>query len=248
VKGFVLGVVVTLALLAATVTFAKVDERSFLQALLPQVVVQIEQDVPVTAYLQLPTSTGAAMTVTLPLTLAVDLRIGLSSPLSVTLDVGEGSDISLAVEKSATPTLSPLVGLDRTDAAQVAAAVLHLYRQMDLAGLAELSVEVNQDIIASIAKLGPSSSRYESVFSGWRWEAVQLWDGDIRAVRYRHFVDSSADTYEAHVWFADVDSSEIVTVVLQWENDQWAFEDINSPNLSSFEKGRAEFSLDDQAY
>lgn len=252
-KGFVLGVVVTLALLAATVSFAKVNERSLLQspllqALLPQMVLQIEQNVPVMAYLQMPTNAGEAMTVTLPLTLAVDLRIGLSSPLSVALDMGEGSVISVTAEINEPPAPSPLIGLDRTDAAQVASAVLQLYLQKDLAGLAEVSVDANQDIIASVARQGPDNPRYQSVFDGWRWDVTQDWDGDIRAVRYRHFVGSSEDTYEAHAWFADMRGSEIATVVLQWENDQWAFEDINSPSFSNFEEGRTEFSLDAAPY
>ncbi|MBX3054793.1 MAG: hypothetical protein KF753_25200 [Caldilineaceae bacterium] len=247
-KGFVLGVAVTLALLVATISFAKIDQRGLLQALLPQMVVQIEQDVPVTAYLQMPTQSGETLTVTLPLTLAVDLRIGIASPLSVTLDVGEGSDIAVVAELPAQPTPSPLEGVDRTDAAQMADLVLLFYRQMDLKGLAQISTFANQGIIASVAELGPSSSRYQSVFSGWRWEAVQFWDGKLREVRYRHFVGSGQDSYEAHVHFAEMTGSEIAVVVLKWENEQWAFEDINSPTQRAFEEGRTEFSLDKAPY
>ncbi len=247
-KGFVLGVVVTLALLAATVSFAKVNERSLLQALLPQMVVQIEQDVPVTAYLQLPNTAGDAMIVTLPLTLAVDLRIGLSSPLSVTLDVGEGSDIVVVANLPTEPTQSPADGLDRTNAAQVAAASLTLFRERDLAGLSEISTAANRRILAELAEQGPSNSRYQSVFQGWRWDAVQAWDGTIEEVRYRHFVGSADEGYEAQAKFGELDYPEIATLVLKWEDGQWAFEDISSPNLSTFEKGREEFSLDSAPY
>ena len=201
-----------------------------------------------TAYLQIPAQSGLPLTVTLPLTLSVDLRIGIASPLSVTLDVGQGSDISVVANLPVQPIPSPLAGLDRTDATQVATVVLQVYGEKNLAALAELSTEANQGVIANIAELGPDSPRYQSVFGGWRWEAVQGWNGTIAEVRYRHFTDSSLNSYEAHARFADMSPPEIATVVLKWENGQWAFEDINSPDLSTFEKGRQKFSLDSAAY
>ena len=77
---------------------------------------------------------------------------------------------------------------------------------------------------------------------------MQGWDGTIEEVRYRHYVGSSVNSYEAHAKFAEMDFPEIVTIVLKWEDEQWAFEDINSPNISTFEQGREEFSLDSAAY
>lgn len=247
-KGFVLGIATTLALLLATVSFARINEASLLQAMLPQMVVHIEQDVPVNAYLALPNPGGDAVTVTLPLTLAVDLRIGLSTPLSVTLDIPEGSAVSVYAEVEPTPTPSPLADLDRTDAAQVATAILNAYRNKDLESLAALSNQGNQRLIRDLLAEGEGSDRYQSIFSGWRWEAVAAWDGIIREVRYRHFVGSNRDTYEAHAHFADFDDPEIATVVLQWENEQWTFEDINSPTLGRFQQGRTEFTLDPAPY
>ena len=138
--------------------------------------------------------------------------------------------------------------LDRTDATQVAVAILTAYQNKDLRALASLSTSRNAVAIAEMAASGPSDSRYQSVFAGWRWQAVTEWDGMIGEVRYRHYVGTARDEYQAHVRFADFDLPEIAVVTLTWENEEWAFEDVHSPNLETFLKGRAVFSLDADAY
>jgi hypothetical protein len=122
----------------------------------------------------------------------------------------------------------PASAVDRTDARSTAQAVLQAYKARDLAALAGLSNAGNQQFFSEIAAQGEAHPRYASIFSGWRWDAVQAWDGALRDLRYR-----GAD--EARVHFGDMQGDEIAVVVLEWEDGQWAFEDVNSPSRADYQ-------------
>ncbi|MCG6157304.1 hypothetical protein [Rubinisphaera margarita] len=117
--------------------------------------------------------------------------------------------------------------LDRTDAKLVAEACLVAYQKPDFDALSRLSTGGNQDLFDELAKAGEDHPRYESITSGFRWESVSKWKRtDPLTVRYR-----GANT--AVVEFG-ASRDESFVVMLEWENDQWCFEDINSPSRDAF--------------
>ncbi|MCG8587567.1 MAG: hypothetical protein MI757_22905 [Pirellulales bacterium] len=131
-------------------------------------------------------------------------------------------------KKSDQESKSPAAPVDRTDPASTAKAVLAAYQNKDLGELATLANSGNKGIISELTEQGEQHPRYGSIFGGDRWAAVQKWKGDVKDVRYRgkntaavHFVDGSGE-------------SEIFVVMLDWEGDQWCFEDINSPSKADF--------------
>ena len=130
-----------------------------------------------------------------------------------------------ADEPSPEPKDTPV---DRTDAAATAVAVLTAYQQKHLAELATLCTTGNRDIFVELADQGEKHPRYRSIFSGWRWESLANWDGQIGEVKYRN--DKTAV-----VKFGEIGAKEVAVVVLEWADNIWCFEDINSPNKSNFE-------------
>jgi len=117
--------------------------------------------------------------------------------------------------------------LDRTDAKAVAEACLVAYQDLNLDVLAELSTDGNRDFFSELAKAGKDHPRYDSITSGFRWESVSKWKAtDPLTVRYR-----GANT--AVVEFG-ASRDESFVVMLNWENDRWCFEDINSPSRDAF--------------
>ncbi len=117
--------------------------------------------------------------------------------------------------------------LDRTDAKAVAEACLVAYQDLNLDVLAELSTDGNRDFFSELAKAGKDHPRYDSITSGFRWESVSKWKAtDPLTVRYR-----GANT--AVVEFG-ASKDESFVVMLNWEDDRWCFEDINSPSRDAF--------------
>jgi len=124
----------------------------------------------------------------------------------------------------------PLPGqtLDRADAIATAQAILVSYQTRDLARLATLANANNRPLLQELAAQGERHPRYAELFRGWRWEAVERWDGAVGDVRYQ-------DRDEALALFGQIAPDEVAVVVLTWEAGGWAFEDINSPGRASFE-------------
>jgi hypothetical protein len=118
--------------------------------------------------------------------------------------------------------------VDRTDPAATAKAILGAYKEKDLALLSKLSSETNAGIMAAMAEQGEGHGRYKSFFSGWRWDAVSGWDGQVGEVRYR-----GADA--AAVRFGKFSDAEIAIVSLVWGGGKWCFDDVNRSELSRFE-------------
>jgi len=119
---------------------------------------------------------------------------------------------------------------NRFDAISTAEAVLNAYKLRDLARLASLSNATNQELFLQMFKQGKKHERYESVFSGWRNEKVQKWNprNYVPQTRYR-------DRNTVLVSFdGDFGEGEYYVVVLEWENNQLCFEDINSIDMIEF--------------
>ena len=119
--------------------------------------------------------------------------------------------------------------IDRTKAIPVARAALSAYRSRDVIALAGLVCAVNKRIFTELAAQGEAHPRYASIFSGWRWQGVQAWrDTAPMEARYRHYVSTARDEYQAHVRFGEIGPDELLTVVLSWQNAAWCFDDVNT--------------------
>jgi hypothetical protein len=151
-------------------------------------------------------------------------RSGMGEFIFLTLGkpLGSGPD-HLAMRKLPTE-------VDRADPLDMAGAILAAYRARDFITLAELSLEHNKEIFVELAREGSAHGRYKSIFTGWRWKAVSAWDGRLREVRYRGST--------AEVAFHDMVPDEVAVVVLEWNRARriWEWEDVNSPERSSFEQ------------
>ena len=111
----------------------------------------------------------------------------------------------------------------------IAKVVLRAYGRRDLESLSDFSLAMNREFFAEIAQQGEDHPRYDSIFKGWRFEAVEAWDGEMGETRYR-------DESTAVVKFHEMNESEVAVVVLEKnENGYWRFEDINSPARSEFD-------------
>ena len=119
--------------------------------------------------------------------------------------------------------------LDMKNPAEVARAILQSYRQRDLNTLSELSLAMNRDFFKEIAEQGEQHPRYNSIFAGWRWDAVEAWDGRTADARQRGDVVA--------VKFHQMSDSEVAVVMLEKdEQGNWRFEDINSPAAEDFDR------------
>ena len=163
---------------------------------------------------------------------------GLANEQTEVATASQGDDASRHAEATPRNTETPRADdpsselkeapVDRTAAAATAVAVLKAYQQKHLAELSTLCTVDNQDLFKELAEQGEQHPRYRSIFSGWRWESVANWDGRIGEVRYRN--DKTA-----LVKFGEIGAREVAVVVLEWVDGAWCFEDVNSPNKSSFE-------------
>lgn len=115
---------------------------------------------------------------------------------------------------------------DRGDPRAVSEAFLTAFQARDPATLATLVNQKNRPLFEAIAAEGESHPDYGEVFSGWRAEAADGWDGTTLEIRYAG--------EDAIVRFADLSADEIAVLVLE-NQDGWAIEDINSPDRASFE-------------
>ena len=130
--------------------------------------------------------------------------------------------------------------VDRSDPESTAQAILTAYKAKDLSALADFSTTSNKEILSEIAAQGEKHPRYQSIFSGWRWEAVQGWQGKLGEVRYKRIAGEPV----AQVYLGGLDGDKIAVVTLTWEKGQWCFDDINRSDRQRFEKGNPEAPTD----
>jgi len=138
--------------------------------------------------------------------------------------------------------------VDRTNAKETAHAILSAYRTRDVIALASLINTTNRRIFIELAEQGEKHPRYNSVFLGWRWQAVQAWDGNLGETRYRHYVGTARNEYQAKVKFGELGPDEFLVVTLTWEDGKWSFKDIHSPTPKSFYSGAMTFRLSSEPY
>ncbi len=118
--------------------------------------------------------------------------------------------------------------LDRTDPAATAKAFLMAFKAKDVAAMAPLTNTKNRDMFSALAKDGDKHPAYDEIFGGWRFEAVEKWDGTVEPTRYD-------DRGRAIVGFATI-GDEVAVVVLTKDGDDWGLEDINSPSKQRFDE------------
>ncbi|MBL7223895.1 MAG: hypothetical protein ISS72_08580 [Candidatus Brocadiae bacterium] len=110
----------------------------------------------------------------------------------------------------------------------VAKAILTAYKAKDFRELMKFCAEANLPMIEAIAQQGVKHPRYGSLFKGWRWTAVEAWDGKLGEVRYPSATKAWALFYETPRRGA------LFVVVLVREQGNWRFEDIHSPGKTQF--------------
>ena len=116
--------------------------------------------------------------------------------------------------------LPALADTDRSDPVAVSDAFLTAFKARDLDTLATLVNRYNRTLFDAIAAEGENHPDYAEVFSGWRGEAADAWDGETLELRY--------DDDQAWVRFGDISADETAILVLD-DEDGWAITDINSP-------------------
>ena len=116
----------------------------------------------------------------------------------------------------------------------VAKAVLKVYQAKDAAAVMRLGTsrmrEKADALAEEIARQGENHPIFRrSVFSGWRWRAVQAWDGEVGPVRF-------PDPNAAWVPFGEADDPQsVIVVVLVREEGAWCFEEVLSLRSDKFE-------------
>lgn len=122
--------------------------------------------------------------------------------------------------------------VDQSNPAEVAESVLNFYKNQDLESLRYLSTHQKAVIIQRII-LTQSETAKQKIFSGWRWEKVNEWDGKIVEVR---FADNLKSAYALFDLPKDANPTSPATVVtMTSENKKWKFDDIQKYTKQSFE-------------
>ena len=115
--------------------------------------------------------------------------------------------------------------VDRTDAKSTAGAVLRAHKAKDLRTLATLATKSDHDFFIEMADSGESHRHYrdfmESNFSGWRWEGMLAWNGQIGEARYKQSTGGWGSRIDASVKFGESESGSILVVKLKWEDGKW---------------------------
>lgn len=144
--------------------------------------------------------------------------------------------LALAILGAADAPALARSSVDRTDARATARAVIGANRAKDLAALAKLSTGGNRRMLAEIAAKGEAHPRYRSIFRGWRWKAIQAWNGKLGRVRYA----KGDPPKRVRVEFQKM-GREVTVVTLDRRKGKWAFDDIHSRSEKRFQSwGRPE--------
>ena len=118
-------------------------------------------------------------------------------------------------------TPSSQAQVDRTDAKSTAGAMLRAYKAKNLRTLATLATKSDHDFLIEMADSGESHRRYrdfmEVNFSGWRWEGMLAWNGQIGEARYKQ----SRSKIRASVKFGELGPEEVLVVKLKCEEGKW---------------------------
>ena len=119
----------------------------------------------------------------------------------------------------------------QNEAAETATQILHAYKAKNWAKLAEFSTGRNRQMFQNLTA---RSDNEKSFTSGWRWQAVNNWNGKISEVRYTTYkANDGWTTYSAYAKFG-ASGDECFVVAMELGVKKWYLEDINSPDCSDF--------------
>ena len=122
--------------------------------------------------------------------------------------------------------------VDQSNPAQVAGVSLDYYKLQDLESLQYLSTNKKSILIERVILTNDNSTK-KAIFSGWRWDKVQQWDGKIREVR---FADDLKTAYAVFHLPTDAKANTSLGVVaLISEDNKWKFDDIYRYTKAEFE-------------
>ena len=124
------------------------------------------------------------------------------------------------------PEAQPAQPTGAVDPRATAIAILDACRGSDPAVLRPLATSSNADEIPQ-PEAGQSLCAAIFGVDSWRNQAVTAWDGQIQAVR--------RDGERARALFHAMEGDEVAVVAMKLENDQWRFDDINSPSRADFD-------------
>lgn len=122
--------------------------------------------------------------------------------------------------------------VDQSNPQTVAQAVLNFYKKKDLESLKFLSTTQNADILNRMI-LTKDEAAQNQLFSGWRWDKINGWDGKIKEVRFSDNLKTAFALFDLPE-NATADT-EISVISLVSENKQWKFEDIRQYDKKSFD-------------
>ena len=120
--------------------------------------------------------------------------------------------------------------VDRTNPIDTATGILVAYKNKNLNILKQLSTSENIEVIDRIL-LNPDMVEGRRIFSDWRSEMVDSWDGSIKEVRTQNNDVIYALFYEPS---NALSSTKVGVVALELEGGQWSFSDIHSPTKGSY--------------
>ncbi len=157
---------------------------------------------------------------------AVEAASHGKAPVDGQLEAGQGTPEPQP--DTPPPEEAPVVveDLPWDDPRAIALEVLGRCKGSDPARLVSVATEVNRRHALDVKQ---GQSVCEAIFGrdSWRNTAVKAWDGEIRAVRVR------GDT--ARAMFHDLGGGEVAVVSLSREEGRWRFDDIHSPDRTSYE-------------
>ena len=122
--------------------------------------------------------------------------------------------------------------VDQSNPAKVAESVLNYYKNQDLESLRYLSTHKKAVIIQRII-LTKNEAAKQKIFSGWRWDKINQWNGKITEVR---FADNLKNAYALFDLPENAGpTSPAIVVTMTSENKKWKFDDIQKYTKQSFE-------------
>ena len=129
-------------------------------------------------------------------------------------------------------TTQKVTKVDQGNPAEVAEYILAFYKKQDLEALKYLSTHQKSIIIQRIILSGNETAK-QKIFSGWRWESINGWDGKIKEVR---FADNLKSAYALFDLPENPNpTSPVIIVTMISENEKWKFDDIQKYTKQSFE-------------
>lgn len=146
------------------------------------------------------------------------------------IDAGGPSDDLGPIEEIATyyPLFEALPE-DRSDPWAVAERFVLAAQYRDLTAMAQRTAAANRILFGEIARTGGAHLLWETVFGGWRGEAIDAWSGEAAATRFSH------TGWALYALTPPAEDGLITFLVLVEEDGGWVVGDVNQLDLAAFE-------------